>query len=120
MLDAHEPKVVNGPEIRNENVGESAANICKLFAEAEEEQKRILNILISKMQSFNLLLDDVNIKELAAATENYSGGGADQGPYVHCHATSTVEVDLERAKKLQFTRDDFIGFLNNDCLTIAS
>ena len=29
-------------------------------------------------------------------------------------ATSTVEVDMERAEKLQVTRDDFMGSLNND------
>lgn len=43
MLNAREPKVVNGPEILNKYVGESEANIRKLFAEAEEEQKRVSN-----------------------------------------------------------------------------
>lgn len=43
MLNAREPKVVNGPEILNKYVGESEANIRKLFAEAEEEQKRVRN-----------------------------------------------------------------------------
>lgn len=41
MLKAREPKIVNGPEILNKYVGESEANIRKLFAEAEEEQKRV-------------------------------------------------------------------------------
>lgn len=41
MLNAREPKVVNGPEILNKYVGESEANIRKLFAEAEDEQKRV-------------------------------------------------------------------------------
>ncbi|KAF7649274.1 hypothetical protein LDENG_00144160 [Lucifuga dentata] len=41
MLNAREPKVVNGPEILNKYVGESEANIRKLFADAEEEQKRL-------------------------------------------------------------------------------
>lgn len=40
LLLAREPKVVNGPEIFNKFVGESEANIRKLFAEAEEEQKK--------------------------------------------------------------------------------
>lgn len=44
MLNAREPKVVNGPEILNKYVGESEANIRKLFAEAEEEQKRVGNL----------------------------------------------------------------------------
>lgn len=43
MLNAREPKVVNGPEILNKYVGESEANIRKLFADAEEEQKRVRN-----------------------------------------------------------------------------
>lgn len=41
MLNAREPKVVNGPEILNKYVGESEANIRKLFADAEDEQKRV-------------------------------------------------------------------------------
>lgn len=34
--------------------------------------------------------------------------------WFHLQATSTVEVDMERAEKLQVTRDDFMGSLNND------
>ncbi|KAM8836686.1 vesicle-fusing ATPase-like isoform 1-T1 [Spinachia spinachia] len=41
MLRAREPKIVNGPEILNKYVGESEANVRKLFADAEEEQKRL-------------------------------------------------------------------------------
>ena len=40
MLNAREPKIVNGPEILNKYVGESEANIRRLFQDAEEEQKR--------------------------------------------------------------------------------
>lgn len=40
MLLAREPKVVNGPEVLNKYVGESEANIRKLFQEAEEEQAK--------------------------------------------------------------------------------
>ncbi|XP_006818011.1 vesicle-fusing ATPase-like, partial [Saccoglossus kowalevskii] len=43
MLNAREPQIVNGPEILNKYVGESEANIRKLFAAAEEEQKRLAN-----------------------------------------------------------------------------
>lgn len=212
MLNAREPKVVNGPEILNKYVGESEANIRKLFAEAEEEQKRlgansglhiiifdeldaickqrgtgasstgvhdtvvnqllskidgveqlnnilvigmtnrpdliddalmrpgrfevkmeiglpdekgrvqILNIHTNKMRSFNLLASDVDVKELAAETKNYSGAEleglvrAAQSTAMNRHikATSTVEVDMERAEKLQVTRSDFMGSLNND------
>jgi len=41
MLNAREPKIVNGPQILDKYVGESEANIRKLFAEAEEEQARV-------------------------------------------------------------------------------
>uniref|UniRef100_A0A8C2GAP2 Vesicle-fusing ATPase n=1 Tax=Cyprinus carpio TaxID=7962 RepID=A0A8C2GAP2_CYPCA len=212
MLNAREPKIVNGPEILNKYVGESEANIRKLFADAEEEQKRlgansglhiiifdeldaickqrgtgasstgvhdtvvnqllskidgveqlnnilvigmtnrpdliddalmrpgrfevkmeiglpdengrvqILNIHTAKMREFNLLSGDVDVKELAAETKNYSGAEleglvrAAQSTAMNRHikATSTVEVDMERAEKLQVTRTDFMGSLNND------
>uniref|UniRef100_W5KFW9 Vesicle-fusing ATPase n=1 Tax=Astyanax mexicanus TaxID=7994 RepID=W5KFW9_ASTMX len=220
MLNAREPKIVNGPEILNKYVGESEANIRKLFADAEDEQKRVRNIhtiqissifglhiiifdeldaickqrgtgasstgvhdtvvnqLLSKidgveqlnnilvigmtnrpdliddalmrpgrfevkmeiglpdekgrvqilsihtakMREFNLLAIDVNLKELAAETKNYSGAEleglvrAAQSTAMNRHikATATVEVDLEKAEKLQVTRDDFMGSLNND------
>lgn len=41
MLNAREPKIVNGPEILDKYVGQSEANIRLLFAEAEEEEKRL-------------------------------------------------------------------------------
>jgi vesicle-fusing ATPase len=37
MLNAKEPKIVNGPEILNKFVGQSEENIRKLFADAEKE-----------------------------------------------------------------------------------
>ncbi|KAI6883659.1 AAA-domain-containing protein [Hortaea werneckii] len=39
MLNAREPKVINGPEVLNKFVGQSEENIRKLFADAEKEQK---------------------------------------------------------------------------------
>lgn len=39
MLNAREPKVVNGPEVLNKFVGQSEENIRKLFADAEKEYK---------------------------------------------------------------------------------
>lgn len=41
MLNAREPKIVNGPEILNKFVGESEANIRKLFEDAEKDQKNL-------------------------------------------------------------------------------
>jgi len=37
MLNAREPKIVNGPEILNKFVGASEENIRKLFEDAEKE-----------------------------------------------------------------------------------
>jgi vesicle-fusing ATPase len=39
MLNAREPKVINGPEVLNKFVGQSEENIRKLFADAEQEQR---------------------------------------------------------------------------------
>uniref|UniRef100_A0A8C7IQ93 Vesicle-fusing ATPase n=1 Tax=Oncorhynchus kisutch TaxID=8019 RepID=A0A8C7IQ93_ONCKI len=217
MLNSREPKIVNGPEILNKFVGESEANIRKLFADAEEEQKRlgansglhiiifdeldaickqrgtgqgstgvhdtvvnqllskidgveqlnnilvigmtnrpdliddalmrpgrfevkmeiglpdekgrvqILNIHTNKMRDFGLLAPDVDVKELAAGTKNYSGAEleglvrAAQSTAMNRHikATATVEVDTERAEKLQVTRSDFMGSLNNDIKPVS-
>lgn len=46
MLSAREPKIVNCPQILDKYVGESEANIRSLFADAEEEEKRVNNIKI--------------------------------------------------------------------------
>ncbi|KAK3751536.1 hypothetical protein QZH41_019426 [Actinostola sp. cb2023] len=40
MLNTREPKIISGPEVLNKYVGESEANIRKLFGEAEEEQRK--------------------------------------------------------------------------------
>lgn len=47
MLNAREPKIVNGPEILNKFVGASEENIRKLFAEAETEVGLILFLATS-------------------------------------------------------------------------
>ncbi|EZA59590.1 Vesicle-fusing ATPase [Ooceraea biroi] len=41
MLNAREPKIVNGPQILDKYVGESEANIRRLFADAEDEEKKL-------------------------------------------------------------------------------
>lgn len=38
MLNAREPKIVNGPEVLNKYVGGSEEKIRELFIEAEQEQ----------------------------------------------------------------------------------
>lgn len=39
MLNAREPKIINGPEVLNKYVGASEENIRKMFADAEKEYK---------------------------------------------------------------------------------
>ena len=39
MLNAREPKVINGPEVLNKFVGQSEENVRKLFVDAEKEYK---------------------------------------------------------------------------------
>jgi len=50
MLNAREPKIVNGPQILDKYVGESEANIRRLFAEAEDEERRVSCEIIIKKQ----------------------------------------------------------------------
>ncbi|XP_078079887.1 vesicle-fusing ATPase [Mustelus asterias] len=212
MLNAREPKVVNGPEILNKYVGESEANIRKLFADAEEEQRRlaansglhiiifdeidaickqrgtmagstgvhdtvvnqllskidgveqlnnilvigmtnrpdlideallrpgrlevkmeiglpdekgrvqILNIHTARMREHHLLNEDVDVLELAQETKNFSGAEleglvrAAQSTAMNRHikAATKVEVDMEKAEKLQVMRGDFLTSLEND------
>ncbi|KAI5920420.1 P-loop containing nucleoside triphosphate hydrolase protein [Camillea tinctor] len=40
MLNAREPKVINGPEILNKYVGQSEENVRNMFKDAEEDYKR--------------------------------------------------------------------------------
>lgn len=53
MLNAREPKIVNGPQILDKYVGESEANIRRLFADAEEEEKKVCLIInLIKLNSY--------------------------------------------------------------------
>ena len=46
MLNAREPKIVNGPEILNKYVGASEENIRKLFADAEKEVRMSAALIV--------------------------------------------------------------------------
>lgn len=46
LLNCHEPKIVNGPELLASHVGESEANVRKLFAEAEADKSGKLHVII--------------------------------------------------------------------------
>ena len=70
MLNAREPKIVNGPQILDKYVGESEANIRRLFAEAEEEEKRVLRycrfVQSRKCLIFNILIQTVGPQQRSA------------------------------------------------------
>ena len=46
MLNAREPKIVNGPEILSKYVGASEENIRKLFADAEKEVRTPFSLIL--------------------------------------------------------------------------
>uniref|UniRef100_A0A1A7XLC0 Vesicle-fusing ATPase n=1 Tax=Iconisemion striatum TaxID=60296 RepID=A0A1A7XLC0_9TELE len=88
----------------------------------EKGRIQILNIHTAKMRQHSLLTSDVDIKELAVETKNYSGAEleglvrAAQSTAMNRHikASNTVEVDIQTAEKLQVSRLDFMASLNND------
>lgn len=53
MLNAREPKVVNGPEILNKFVGQSEENIRKLFGDAEKEVGSLSSIRKTRSDVFD-------------------------------------------------------------------
>ncbi|XP_037134057.1 vesicle-fusing ATPase-like [Syngnathus acus] len=88
----------------------------------EKGRLQILNIHTAKMRQFKLMAGDVDVKELAAETKNYSGAEleglvrAAQSTAMNRHikASNTVEVNIDTAEKLQVSRMDFMASLNND------
>ncbi|XP_068592920.1 vesicle-fusing ATPase-like [Cebidichthys violaceus] len=88
----------------------------------ERGRIQILHIHTAKMRQYDLMTPDVDIKELAAETKNYSGAEleglvrAAQSTAMNRHikATNTVEVNTETAEKLQVSRLDFMTSLDND------
>ncbi|XP_061666703.1 vesicle-fusing ATPase-like isoform X2 [Syngnathoides biaculeatus] len=88
----------------------------------EKGRVQILNIHTAKMRQFKLLASDVDVKELAVETKNFSGAEleglvrAAQSTAMNRHikASNTVEVDIDTAEKLQVSRLDFMASLNND------
>ncbi|KAJ0060363.1 hypothetical protein NL108_010179, partial [Boleophthalmus pectinirostris] len=88
----------------------------------ENGRVQILNIHTAKMRQHKLLGADVDVKELAIETKNFSGAEleglvrAAQSTAMNRHikASSTVEVNTDTAEKLQVCRMDFMGSLNND------
>ncbi|XP_060059278.1 vesicle-fusing ATPase isoform X2 [Erinaceus europaeus] len=88
----------------------------------EKGRLQILHIHTARMRGHQLLSDDVDIKELAVETKNFSGAEleglvrAAQSTAMNRHikASTKVEVDMEKAESLQVTRGDFLASLEND------
>uniref|UniRef100_A0A4W3IFX1 Vesicle-fusing ATPase n=1 Tax=Callorhinchus milii TaxID=7868 RepID=A0A4W3IFX1_CALMI len=88
----------------------------------ENGRVQILNIHTARMREHKLLGDDVDVRELAVETKNFSGAEleglvrAAQSTAMNRHikAATKVEVDMERAEKLQVMRGDFLNSLEND------
>ncbi|GCB61217.1 hypothetical protein scyTo_0014302, partial [Scyliorhinus torazame] len=88
----------------------------------EKGRVQILNIHTARMREHNLLSDDVDVLELAQETKNFSGAEleglvrAAQSTAMNRHikAATKVEVDMEKAEKLQVLRGDFLTSLEND------
>lgn len=70
MLNAHEPKIVNGPEILNKFVGQSEENIRNLFKDAENEYK-----VSGDDSKLHIIIFD----ELDAICKQRSGGNSSGG-----------------------------------------
>uniref|UniRef100_A0A3Q4I8T2 Vesicle-fusing ATPase n=1 Tax=Neolamprologus brichardi TaxID=32507 RepID=A0A3Q4I8T2_NEOBR len=116
------------------NMQTFSRSICKLLIPAallvklngclpdETGRIQILNIHTARMRDNKLLASDVDVKELAVETKNYSGAEleglvrAAQSTAMNRHikASNTVEVNMETAEKLQVSRIDFMASLNND------
>jgi vesicle-fusing ATPase len=88
----------------------------------EDGRYEILNIHTSRMKQYKKINPDVDIREMAARTKNFSGAEleglirAAQSTAMNrlIKAASKVEVDPEAISKLLVNRSDFLNALEND------
>ena len=88
---------------------------------------QILNIHTFKMKEHKKLAPDVDLKELAALTKNFSGAEieglvrAAQSTAMNklVKVTNKVEVDPEAMEKFMVNRTDFLYSLENDIKPVS-
>lgn len=88
MLNAREPKIVNGPEILNKYVGASEENIRKLFGDAEKEA-----CLAIKVRTHSNPYHSIKKREMRAVC--ISSSSTSWMPFSSSVEVPTVEPALE-------------------------
>lgn len=85
MLNAHPPKIVNGPEILQKFVGQSEENIRELFADAEKEAK----MRGDKSQLHIIVFDEID------AIMKARGTGGETASVVHDNVVNQLLTKLD-------------------------
>ncbi|KAF8773661.1 Vesicle-fusing ATPase 2 like protein [Argiope bruennichi] len=84
MLNAKKPKMINGPQILDKHAGESEANVRRLFAEAEEDDR---------MFGLNSGLHVIIIDEIDAICKTRGSVAGDSG--IHDAVTSQLLAKID-------------------------